>query len=523
MRLLTLAKYWPALLSSGLALGALALLWRVRDMPLALGAFARFDALSAFFLFVLFGGSALVLAARPKTFSPQGLRPAAAVGALALAFSTTSTLVIACAYLALALLTLDWQALALPAEDRQPTPANSVRRALRRAVPVAPNLLAAACLLLGCGALALRGAARYDDRTAGAALDSFAFWFMLLAALIPLIPLSRAEDQAPSSTNQVAIQPLWFSALSTRFLHFAWLYPLTRLYSLGPWNSGWSFATLLLGGALALWCASSALTRLDVVAGNTKIQSMYLALALAGLGLSNSAGLVAACFGILTYLVLCVGHGDWELARDEAPSQSPVPELLPWLLSSALPLTAPFVAVWMLIGASVAGGVSLLAGVAWLVALLHGLTMALWNGAAPVPARRPLLVAGVVSVVLGVGAPPIARLLILPVVAQLQGGLTPFGDLNIWPWVGVATSDSNHTQVTTLPSIAITLLMLVLAALVYVVRRLRELRRAEQPAEQPAVAVSASTLLGDLRDEVPWLGGLLGANSRSQRHPGDGE
>ena len=45
MRLLTAsAKHWPALLVSGLALGALALLWRVRDTPLALGAFARFDA-----------------------------------------------------------------------------------------------------------------------------------------------------------------------------------------------------------------------------------------------------------------------------------------------------------------------------------------------------------------------------------------------------------------------------------------------------------------------------------------------
>ena len=96
----------------------------------------------------------------------------------------------------------------------------------------------------------------------------------------------------------------------------------------------------------------------------------------------------------------------------------------------------------MLIGASVAGGVALLAGVAWLAALLHGLTVALWNGAVPAAARRPLLVAGATSVVLGVGAPPIVRLLILPVVEQLQGGLTPFGDLNIWPWVGVAASDS---------------------------------------------------------------------------------
>ena len=529
------AKHWPALLAGGLALGALALLWRVRDTPLALGAFVRFDALSAFFLLALFGGSALELAARPTRFSPRWLRPATAAGALALAYSTTLTLAIACAYLALALLTLDWQALALPAADRQATPATRVMRALRRAVPVAPSLLSAGCLLLGCGALALRGAARYDDRTAGAALDSFAFWFVLLAAVIPLIPLSRAENQESSITNQLV--------LGARFFHFAWLYPLARLYSLGPWNSGWSFATLLLGGALALWCAGEALVRPDVIVRNAKIQSIYLALALAGLGLSNSAGLAAACYGVLAYLVLYVGQGDWGAgsSRDEElsyrasitpPGAALVPHpaspnLLPWLLSSALPLTAPFVAAWMLIGASVAGGVALLAGVAWLVALLHGLTVALWNDATPAPARRPLRVAGAVSVVLGVGAPPIVRLLILPVVALLQGGLTPFGDLNIWPWVGVAASDSNHTQVATLPSIAIALLMLVLTALVYVVARLREIRRAEQPGEQPgeqpAAAVPASTLLSYLRDEVPWLGGLLGANPRSQRHPGDGE
>ena len=527
MRLLTpSAKYWPALLAGGLALGALGLLWRVRDTPLALGAAVRFDALSAFFLFTLFGGSALALVARPNTFSPRWLRPAAAVGALALAFSTTPTLVIACGYLALALLTLDWQALTLPAEDRQLTPANRVMRALQRAVLAAPNLLAAVCLLLGCGALALRGAARYDDRTAGAALESFAFWFVLLAAVIPLIPLSRAGNQASSITNQ--------SVLSARFFHFAWLYPLARLYSLGPWNSGWSFATLLLGGALALWCACAALAQPDIIARNARIQSIYLALALAGLGLSNSAGVAAACYGTLVYLVLCVGHGNLRLEiRDteldgaisilKCPKGTRFSILLPWLLSSALPLTAPFVAAWMLIGASVAGGVALLAGVAWLVALLHGLTVALWNGATP--ARRPLLIASAVSVVLGVGAPPIARLLILPVVAQLQGGLTPFGDLNIWPWVGVAASDSNHTQVTTLPSIAIALLMLVLAALVYIVARLREIRRteAEQLGEQHAAEVPAAALLRYLRDEVPWLGGLLGANPRSQRHPGDGE
>jgi hypothetical protein len=112
--------------------------------------------------------------------------------------------------------------------------------------------------------------------------------------------------------------------------------------------------------------------------------------------------------------------------------------------------------------------------------------------------------------------------LIRPVAAQLQGGLTPYGDVNIWPWVGLATSDAAHTQVTTLPSIAIALLMLVLAALVYVVARLYE-TRGGGGQDQVGVDAPGSTLLSDLRDEVPWLGGLLGSNPRSQRQPGDGE
>src|SRR6476660_4853594 len=101
MRLSTpYVNLWSALPAGGLALGALALLWRVRDTPLALGAFVRFDALSAFFLFALFGGAALALAARPTSLSLHWLRPAAVGVALAVAYSTTLTLVIACAYLA---------------------------------------------------------------------------------------------------------------------------------------------------------------------------------------------------------------------------------------------------------------------------------------------------------------------------------------------------------------------------------------------------------------------------------------
>lgn len=526
---IALAKHWPALLSAVLALGALALLWRVRETPLALGWSIRIDALSAFFLLALLGGGALALAAQPARCSAGWPRSLLAASGLALAFGTTLTPAVACAYLLLALLSLDWQSSRAQPERIGAARFGRIVQALRRSALAAPGLLAAACLLIGYGALASRGATRYDQRTAGLALDSFAFWFVLLAALIPILPLSSAESLAPRTENRPVVRSR-LSALDSRLFDFAWLYPLARLYSLGPWNAGWSFATLLLGGGVALWCACSALAHPQPAARNARVQSISLALALSGLGLSTSAGLAGACFGILAYLVITIGYRDWGLeigaylpGDQTSIPHPPSPISLAWLLSSALPLTAPFVAAWMLIGAGVAGGVALLAGMAWLVALLQGLVLALWGDAAPVQARRQLLAAGAASLLLGIGAPLIVRTLIQPVVGQLQGGLTPFGDVNIWPWVGLATSDSAHTQVTTLPSIAIALLMLVLSALVYVVARLRQLRRAEGQGAAPDELGAPATRLSSLRDEVPWLGGLLGPDPRSQRQPGDGE
>src|SRR6185369_7533199 len=128
--------------------------------------------------------------------------------------------------------------------------------------------------LLGYGSLALRGALFYTDPTAGAALDSFVFWFVLLAAVIPLIPF-RSPDTRSTSVQALTI---------------AWGYPLVRLYSLGPWNLGWSFATLLLAGALAGWSAVSALTEPDQQPRIVRLTASYLGVALAAIGLGTSAG-----------------------------------------------------------------------------------------------------------------------------------------------------------------------------------------------------------------------------------------
>jgi hypothetical protein len=551
-----LRRNWRALLAAGAALGALALLWATRDGPLQPAPFVRVDALSAFFSFALLGGAALVAFGQLGGGGPIGWHAPAAVALLLAAWSTTLMPAIAGIYLLVALLMLGMGGRRLTLRLRGPRAgrgagqatgdndtageripgglggaARRVWGAIRRGLQAAPNIVAAGALMLGYGALAARGALRYDARTAGAALDGFAFWFVLLATIIPISDFRfQILDLRTAPQSKITVLDI---------LRVAWLYPLARLYSLGPWNTGWAFATLLLGGGAALWAALAALTR--PADRRDLAPRCFLGLALAGLGLSTGAGIAAGCYGVLAYLVLVsptataapknkeqrtenkeliveeprtTDHGP-QTTDTQPPNGYPTRNhpmgtrhaTLPfhWLLSGAIPLTAPFVAAWMLVGASVAGGVVLLAGAAWLVVLLSGLTVAL--DGTPAADRRALLVAAGASVVLGVGAPLITAALIQPLIEQLQGGLIPYGDVNIWPWVGLATIDAAHTPVTTLPSIAVAALMLVLSALVYLVARLRG-AWAPEAAQADAPAPGLRTLLASLRDEVPWLGTL---------------
>jgi hypothetical protein len=531
---------WPLILMSAAALGALALLWIVRDTPLQPVPWLRVDALSAFFGFAMFGGCALAIIGGLGRSALRSWRALALLALLLVAYAATATLAIAGVYLLLALLTLPERRLAgTPAKTRL----RSFGRAVRQAVLAAPGLVAAGALLVGYGALALRGALRYDERTAGGALDGFAFWFVLLAACIAQLDFRQDERRSadegrpiigtrPAARNDRASR---FTRLERDLVRIAWLYPLVRLYSLGPWNNGWSFATMLLGGAAAVWAAGSAFAQTDADARRRLVRSSYLGLTLAGLGLGTSAGIVAGCYGLLAYLVLAVGSAasaqpraaDQEGANAVGVGQTS----RRWLLSGAIPLTAPFVAAWLLIGAGHAGGVILLSGIVWIVMLINALTMGLAISAGR-KATRALTVAAAASVALGIGAPLVVLALIRPVVEQLQGGLTLYGDVNIWPWVGLETIDAGHTPVTTLPAIAISGLMLVLSALVYLILRLRAVSAPPAAAvahadQSDAVPVADDQrqrlreLLASLRSEVAWFGGAPRASD--EERPVDGE
>ncbi len=296
------------------------------------------------------------------------------------------------------------------------------------------------------------GAWNYGAPLAGAGLNSVSFALILVAALLALDAPALAGERALAGTPMVAS---------------GCLYVLVRLFSLGPWNLGWLFAALLMGGLVAFWAAwRAALAPAEQSAPwlNLSLSGM----AITGVGLGSAAGLTVAGYVLLLWPVLRLG-----LERPVAGTRAL------WLLSAAVPLSGPFVAGWLAIAAATAGGLPALAVVLWLAALLMALPparLALAPAVSSSSDGRVWLAAGC-SAGLGLGAPLLLMALLAPVTVQLEGGLTPFGEIVVWPWAGLIVAfDTTRQPVATLPSLALVGLMLVLSALCRVALRLFALR-----------------------------------------------
>lgn len=433
-------RLFAYLLLAAQLLAGLALAWAVRDAPLEPGVaqgLLRADALSALLVVVaaLFGLAELGSgnAARP-------LRTALAAALLAGSALQGHLLVGAGLLLAVALLV--------------------ARRREQLPMLLAPALLASAGLAL----IGLR-AGEWRYALAGAGLNSLSFAALLLAALL------GAGAQRLVSARLTASEPL--IALGS-------LGALLRLFGLGPWNTGWLVGALLLGGALALWAAWRAASEppAEVAAW---LGRYICGLVLVGAGLGSGAGLTLAGYALLVWPLLQLGLGTDSL---EQADQSAARWSL-WLLSGAVPFSASFVAAWMGVAAAAAGQVTLLAVVLWAAALLAALAVARLAHEQQASSETPRLlpqatVAATLSMALGIGSPAVVAGLMAPLVAQLQGGLTPFGELGLWPWAGILALDAARQPVAGLPSFAAALLMLVLAALCWVVLRLLGLRRRGQ-------------------------------------------
>jgi hypothetical protein len=451
----------PALIALCAALvAALGLLWMVRRIPIALP-FVYADALAAFVIVVICAGLALAYATRPDSSQTVGLR---VLGLAGLAAATC----LSAAPLLTAILLFATLALAVAPHIRRPAMAM-------------PLLLAGMAAIVAGLALTLRGAVLYDALTAGAALDSLVFWCTLLVAVVPALPLAVPDAHADDPYAGV--------------LRVLCLYPLARLFSLGPWNEGWSLAAMLLGGGAVCWAALAALTRLTHPARIIAAQRFFLGLALGALGLASSAGVAACCYALLCYALLCA-----------KPLYGVRPGWARWALAGALPFSAPFMASWLAIGAAAATGATALAGVLWLASLLRGVALLLEQPTEDDSSNAALIGGGLVAV--GVLAPPIVAYLIQPIVDQLQGGLTPYGNLSITPWVGLALLNSGSQAITTAPTLAAAGLMLVLVALVFLLARLLTHHDPVPTESEPPAQVDRATLVADLVRAVPWLGSL---------------
>jgi hypothetical protein len=332
-----------------------------------------------------------------------------------------------------------------------------LRADARRPTAALPAALPAACLALGLASLGLRsGEWRYGAAGAGAGLNSGAFALLLLAALLAAGPLALVDGRDEGPARQ--LDPLLGTAL---------LYPLLRLDSLGPGNLGWLAATLLLGAAAALWAAWRAAAGDPARAGGW-LARYLLGLAVVGVGLGSGAGLALAAFALLAMPATALG-----LAAPAGPAR-PWPL---WALCAAAPLSLPFVVAWVGVAAATAGRVPALAALLWAAALLAAVPVARL-AAASLPARplwpqdwRALAAAGL-SVALGLGAPLVLALLVTPMAAQLAGGLSPLGEVALWPWAGLIALDAARQPVASLPGVALAGLMLILAALAWLAARL---------------------------------------------------
>lgn len=350
-------------------------------------------------------------------------------------------------------------------------------------------LLAAGLLISGLSLLYRNGGAGWYTPETATALRSPSFLLLLLAAYIGLngYPLAQLHSQQISSRTalDLALQPIW-------------LLPLLRTIGWGPWNSGWALATLLLGGALALWSATGALWTTTPEQRVMRIAGAWLGLAFICIGLLTPVGIASTLWQLLAYPI---GLG-LLLHRAATPSR--------WRIWAApLPLSAAFIASWLAQGATAASGTFLLTALCWLVAIMSGVaTIRLSDETLALPRSDvPGKIAAGLSLALGVLAPLPLRWLIVPAIDPLQGGLTPFGLLDIWPWIGLAALDSGQRRVAVLPSIALAVLALVVAALVWLLSRLLDRRRRTGEDETAGAADADGDWWAQLQQHVWWAKG----------------
>jgi len=306
--------------------------------------------------------------------------------------------------------------------------------------------IASVVLLIALGLLLALGGAGWHGPHTATLITSPIFLLLLAACCIGLGIYPAAIFAQAFDPLRLMLQPLW-------------LLPLLRAIAWGPWNTGWALATLLLGLVATLWACTTALWGAPSRSRVDHIANTWLSMALTCIGLLTPVGISAALWLVLSYplsLGLLLRGSRWR-----------------WW-AAPLPPTAMFTACWLVQGALAASGTLLAAAVCWLATLLSGLAVLREHTEQPSASTTSPVDVVLLGLALGLGVlvPLPLRWLVIPAVELLQGGLTPFGLLDIWPWVGIAALDAGQRRVAVLPSIAVAVLMLVVAALVWLLARI---------------------------------------------------
>ncbi|MGQ9482151.1 hypothetical protein [Chloroflexus sp.] len=298
--------------------------------------------------------------------------------------------------------------------------------------------MAAGYLLIGAGADS------WWLEFSGTGLNSISFVLLLAGAVIAVGGIETI------SRRESPFDPL---------IALIGLTTLLRLYSVGPWNLGWQFATLLAGSALALGTAWRAVTAGAAQIAESWLQRAISGLAMVAVGCATSAGVVAAG---LILLHLCV--------RRLGDPASGIAPWAGWMLSGAVPGTLGFIAFWAVSAAAMAARIAVLAIVVWTVALL--LILAAGRNIAGQHRQRSSIVA-LISLGGGLASPWLARWLLRPLSDHLQGGLTPYGTIEPWGWAGLLALDAGSRTAATAPGLALLALLGLIGALAWLMLRWR--------------------------------------------------
>ena len=304
----------------------------------------------------------------------------------------------------------------------------------------------------------------------------------------PQTPVKRGSQNAPGHTAKAVYSPFRGpGGSSLLLLRPFWLVPLLRSLVDGPWPPQWTLLAPLLGVAAALWKVAGALVVDRRRAGLRLLSAAILLLGFATSGFGTTLGVAGVLWIVMMHSILLLWYDDMEGG------------------SSLVPMIVLFIAAWWTAAAAAGARNVVLAGAAWLVGMAGGAATLLWPNtsgrkrAAAVWRQRLLIL---LLVVAGAASGALTRFAAEPVAAEVGAGLSAFGLLDVRPWIGTAGLDPGHRRVAALPVAPLLPLLLVLAAIASLLRRLWI-----RPCRGDAVAQPPIDRARALRRRVWWFPG----------------